>query len=256
MFMQKINIRDLACSFIVSFIVFLSVAGNTFAGSFVVSPQRVTLSTTQPFGAVLVRNDGTEPTVVQLDASSWSQKDGVTVLHATNEIVTAPALLTLQPGESQTVRIGLRRSPDPKRELTYRLTLREIPHEKDAQSRRKALQVSVPVFVASAGESAARLVWTVNLMPDGKLEVLAKNEGNAHVQVGNFTLSMATDGTLIARQQAAEYVLPGNTRAWRITSEKAVAPGEHVRIVAQTDAGEIPTLVAMQIGPDTQAMAH
>jgi fimbrial chaperone protein len=234
----------------------LGLASQAFAGSFVVSPERVTLSTAQPFGAVLVRNEGAEPVVVQLDASSWAQKDGVTVLNATNEIVTAPTLLTLEPGASQTVRIGLRRSPDPERELTYRLTLREVTPDKDARSRRKASQVSVPVFVASSVESAPRLVWSVVQMPDGKIEVAAKNVGNAHVQVGNFTLSMATDGTLIARQQSAEYVLPGNTRAWRIKSEKPLAVGSHVRILAQTDAGEMPMQVAMQIGPDTRAMAH
>ena len=54
--------------------VFLSESAD--AGSFRVSPVRVTLSTNQPISALTVKNDGTDPTTIQLQVLAWSQRNG------------------------------------------------------------------------------------------------------------------------------------------------------------------------------------
>src|SRR5689334_12280243 len=97
------------------------------AGSFTVNPVRVTLSATQGVAAITVRNVGTEPTVVQLETSSWSQHGGQDALASTTEVLATPPIITTPPRASRIIRVGLRRPADPERELTYRLFLRQIP---------------------------------------------------------------------------------------------------------------------------------
>src|SRR6185312_9864851 len=121
---------------------------TALAGSFTVNPVRLTLSATQAVAAVTVKNVGDEATVVQLETSSWTQHDGQDVLTSSSEILATPPIITIPPGASRIIRVGLRRAPDPQRELTYRLFLREVPPpEPLAQSLRVALLISMPVFV-------------------------------------------------------------------------------------------------------------
>jgi fimbrial chaperone protein len=82
------------------------------AGSLEVNPVRITLSATQAVAAVTVRNSGSEPTVVQLETTRWTQHDGTDALAPTTEVLATPPILTIQPGTARIIRVGLRRPPD------------------------------------------------------------------------------------------------------------------------------------------------
>src|ERR1700722_9498766 len=96
-------------------------------GSFSVNPWRVVLSAARPVAALEVHNDGAEASVVQLDLVAWTQGDNTDVYAETGELLATPPILTLPPGGSRVVRIGLGGAPDRARELTYRLYIQEIP---------------------------------------------------------------------------------------------------------------------------------
>ena len=108
---------------------FLLVAGVNVvsAASIGVSPVRATLSASQKTETITVRNTGSELMSVQLEVMSWSQQDGEDVFTATREVLANPPIFTVPPGGSQLIRAGLRRAPDARRELTYRIFLQELP---------------------------------------------------------------------------------------------------------------------------------
>lgn len=213
----------------------------TQAGSFSVSPVRVTLSTSAPISAITVQNDGKESVVVQLEAMAWAQQAGKDVYTPSSDILATPPIITIPAGGSQILRVGLRRTPDPQRELTYRMYLQEVPPPPKPGSTgvQVALRLGLPVFVAPVAEQpVAALVWGISRVHDGKHQVSLKNSGNSHVQVANFKL-VSADGSDLGTQQVAGYVLAGQTVNFQAKDIKAPASGGQLRLVAQTDVGQI-----------------
>src|SRR4051812_46070459 len=108
----------------------LGAVGVANAGSFAVNPVRATLSAKQTVSSLVVRNSGSESTVIQLEVVNWAQEDGKDVYTPTKELLATPPIFTVPPGGSQVVRVGLRRATDSQRELAYRLFLQEVPPAK------------------------------------------------------------------------------------------------------------------------------
>ena len=212
-------------------------AGAASDGSFQVNPVRVTLSAGQPVGALTVRNNGSEAAVVQLEVVDWTQQDGKDVYGASREVLATPPIFTVKPGASQVVRVGLRRSPDEQRELSYRLFLQEVPQPSlpRAQGLQMALRIGVPVFVLPAAPTMPVLVWHATRTADGQLKLTAANQGSAHIQVTQFTVSFP--GAKGPVQQVGAYVLVGQSRDWLVAGEAPT--GSLLHLTAQTDAGDL-----------------
>jgi fimbrial chaperone protein len=240
---------------------FLIYMSGAHAGSFVVNPVRLKLSPNQTVDAVTVKNVGSEPTVVQLETSSWIQHEGKDSLASTTEILATPPIITIPPGGSRIVRVGLRRAPDPQHELTYRLFLREIPPpEPLAQALRVALLISIPVFVVPPHQAAAEIKWRALRTHDGNIRLLATNIGQAHIQLGQLTVTPAEGGQPLATRNMADYVLPDNTREWTITPGSAAVIGKHLTIASQADVGLVKADVTLEddsreVTPTTPATA-
>jgi len=231
------------------------------AGSFTVNPVRLTLSAKETVAAVTVKNVGTEATVVQLETSSWNQHDGQDVLASTTEILATPPILTVPPGGSRIIRVGLRRAPDPQHELTYRLFLREVPPpEPLAQALRVALLISMPVFVVPARPVAPEVQWRALRMQDGNIRVLARNTGQSHIQLGQLDITPVDGGPAIAMRNMADYLLPDNGREWTLTPRTAASVGKLLSISSQADVGLVKADVTLEddsreVTPKTPATA-
>jgi fimbrial chaperone protein len=213
----------------------------TQAGSFSVSPVRISLSASAPISAITVKNDGSEAVVLQLEAMAWAQQAGQDVYTPSTDILATPPIITIPAGGSQILRVGLRRAPDPKRELTYRLYLQEVPPppKPGFSGLQVTLRFGLPVFVAPVAEQPlAALVWGISRVHNGQHEVSLKNSGNSHVQVANFKLVRA-DGSELGTQHVAGYVLPGQTVNWKAKDIKVPASGNQLRLIALTDIGQI-----------------
>jgi fimbrial chaperone protein len=220
---------------------------NAAAGSFSVNPVRVTLTANRPVASLVVHNNGAEPTVVQLETVSWAQRGGQDVYEATREILATPPIFTLPPGGSQVVRVGMRRGADPQRELTYRLFLQEVPPAPlpDDKGLRVVLRVGLPVFVPPIAPAAPALRWHARAR-DGALTFGVVNEGNAHIQVARSRLLVGGSSQVLATQDLAAYVLPGQSREWVIKVPGLPAPGTSLRVAAQTDAGDMQADVVLE----------
>lgn len=211
------------------------------AGSFSISPLRVDLSRTTPTAALTVRNEGDGEVVVQVETLQWSQADGQDVLDPTRDLIVSPAVFTLPAQGTQLVRVALRRDPDARRELSYRMVVQEVPPAPgpDFTGLQVSLRMSLPVFVAALAPSPARLEWSAAREPDGALAVSARNPSDTHARVLSFSVVPATGSAAALEQPVAAYLLPGQSRRWRLDSGgTAVASAPRYQLLGRTDAGE------------------
>jgi fimbrial chaperone protein len=217
------------------------------AGSIAVNPVRVTLSASKTSGALTVRNDGTEPSVVQLELVSWSQQGGKDVYVPAKELLATPPIFTVPPGGSQIVRIGLRRSADPQREGSYRVIMQEVPPppKPDFRGLQVALRLSVPVFVTPAIVTAPALQWRATRTAQGDLNIAVANAGNAHVQITGFKLSAAGAELPPVTRPDSAYLLSEQHHEWTLRLPATPMTGTALHVVAQTDAGDVQATVVV-----------
>ena len=225
---------------------FLFVLGSSLvsAASIGVSPVRATLSASQKIEAITVRNKGTEPMSVQLEVMNWSQQEGKDVYTASRELLVNPPIFTVPPGGSQLIRAGLRRAPDARHELTYRIFMQELPPPPDPNfmGTKMLMRISLPVFVLPALAAEPVLRWKAALTSDGALKISLSNLGNAHIQIANFSLSRPGSAQPWITQQSSTYVFHGQSYEWILPANAenpAPPPGATLQLFAQTDAGDM-----------------
>lgn len=223
----------------------LLAASVATAGEIQISPLRVGLSAKVRTAVLKVHNAGTAASVMQLSVKAWSQADGKEIFVPTQEVLVTPPIFTVAPGATQIARVALRRAPDARREIAYRLFLEEVPTSV-AQEITMALRFTIPVFVAPLGKPPApSLTWRMAAEPKGAWRIEASNRGSAHIQVTSFAVASA-DGTVLARNQRMDYLLPDQNRVWTLTPSLSAFPFADYSIVAQTDAGELRVQVPLE----------
>lgn len=224
---------------------FCAIAHPALGGSFEVNPIRVQLSPAARSAALTVRNTGAEAVVVQVSVQAWAQQRGEDVLSPTNEVLVSPPIATIPAGSEQIVRVGLRRAPDEKQELSYRLFLQEVPPppKPGFQGLQVALRIGLPVFVQPRGGPAKPLpVWDARLVEPGTISLRLRNDGNAHIQVSDVAMFVSGNKEPVASQASLTYVLPGQSRAWQLkTRDAGVKASQRLLLKASTDAGSIET---------------
>jgi fimbrial chaperone protein len=187
------------------------------AGSFQVNPIRVELGKGATNAAIKVRNDGDEAVVIQASVLAWTQSNGQDAYAPTTEALVTPPVMTVAPGAEQVVRVGLRRGPDPQRELAYRVFLQEVPPppKPGFSGLQVALRVGLPVFVAPVAPATRKLEWSARIALDGAILLMASNAGNAHVQVTDVELSAPR---WTHNESLLVYVLAGQTHERKLAA--------------------------------------
>jgi fimbrial chaperone protein len=235
----------------------LALSAPAMAGSFSISPLRVDFSSTSNTAALTVRNADDTAIVVQTQGLAWSQEEGQDALTPTRDLLISPAVFTLPPGGSQLIRVALRRPVDPARELSYRLTVQEVPQQAkpDFTGLQVALKMSVPIFVAPAVPAEPQLHWKAARDADGRLSITASNDGAAHARIQRFSVKTADGGTTLGQRPELTYVLPGAVRQWtfddnnnsRPNATSTTAPGMAgpYRLEGTTDRGSFETELSL-----------
>ena len=214
----------------------LAAAPWAAASTFNISPIRANLNSGHRTDVLTMANQEDQPVVVQVRAVRWSQKDGVDQLDDTRELLATPPVLQIGPKAEQIVRTALRQSPDPSRELSYRLIFQEVPQPAaaDFTGLRVALRLSVPVFVAPAsGKASADVSWEGHWSAEGKLELTATNRGNAHLQVIDFEVLVCCWPELSTQP------------SWTLSPAKDASHDGSVQIHGHSDQGEFSAAVAI-----------
>lgn len=104
------------------------------------------------------------------------------------------------------------------------------------------MRISLPVFVLPKLATKPVLLWKAIRTLDGGLKISLTNNGNAHIQIADFSLSQSGSSQPWQTQKTSEYILPGQSRDWilpAILQNPAPAVGANIQIFAQTDAGQV-----------------
>ncbi|MFO1408768.1 MAG: molecular chaperone [Steroidobacteraceae bacterium] len=225
----------------------LAAAFPAAAGSFSVSPIRVEFAGAARTQVLTVRNEEDRPVVVQLRTLAWSQADGQDHLEATRDLLATPPLFTLPAHGQQVVRIATRRGAEPGRELDYRLLVEEVPQPAAAgfTGLQVALRLSLPVFVQPQPAVRAALAWSAAWLADGRLQLRARNDGSAHVQVLDFDVQPGGAEQPLLHSSAARYLLPGSQAEWTLELPQSAARFAALRLHGASDQGDFSAAVSV-----------
>lgn len=186
------------------------------AGDFQVSPIRIELGQGINSGVFTVSNEGQEKLNFQISVSEWTQdSEGKDVYTNTKDIVFFPKIMTLEAGEQQVIRAGIK-GPLPPREKTYRIFIEQIPERKKGRGVNIAIsfRFAPPIFVKPASVKASGAIDAVELS-DGKVKAVIKNTGNVHFKIISIVIKgKAADGSeVFSNEIAGWYLLNRSTRA-------------------------------------------
>jgi fimbrial chaperone protein len=217
-----------------SFIV-LAVAWPAWGASFSISPVRIDLSPQEATVAVTVTNTGEDPVSIQLRVFSWRQEANEDRLEPTRDLIATPPLFSIAPGESQIVRVGLRRPPQSAREVPFRAIFEEIPGPpppKAGPALRINLRVSIPVFYVPTETLKPALAWQLARKEPGRLTLTVRNAGGASAQIGDLALARPGAAAPLVEQKNFAYVLPGAERSFAL--ELPAAETAHQKLQLRT----------------------
>jgi fimbrial chaperone protein len=221
-------------------------ASLVHAGPFVVHPTRLDLGATRPSGALVVRNEGASPLAFQITGMHWTQDDeGQEHYAGTDDLIYFPRLLTLPPGQSAVIRVGLRH-PAGAVEKAYRLFIEQLaapgPSEDTSSARVRVLvRLGAPVFVAPL---APRQQLTLSTFEVAHHQVrwTLHNEGSRHEVFQSIALrGLDTAGAEVFRQEfTGRYFLAAATRQFRADIPAPACPHIHrLELEVKTDRGHI-----------------
>lgn len=189
---------------------------------------------------VNVVNYGTEAVTMQVETIAWTRVNGVDQDGETSDIMVNPAVFTVEPGESQIVRVGLRRPSDKPDEVTYRLVLREVPvvrTETAGTNVRVLMAMRLPIYVAPA-KIIRDEKWTVRADKKGNVIVKLQNSGNVHYKIGGVKVRLheAKGGEPVASTTEGGVVFPGEARSFTMRSAQTLA-SQAITLEVFTDRG-------------------
>ena len=171
------------------FAAFLFLLGTSAAAlaSVNVSPVLLEMSDSRDRDVVRVTNSSGAAKSFEVNAVAWSQSGQEREIYSeTDELLAVPPLFTLQPGQTQVVRIGLMRPADATTELAYRVFFTELaPPETsdDTSGVNMRLRFGIPVFVAPTAPAQSAVELVKSATAGNQTAVQLRNNGNVRVKV-------------------------------------------------------------------------
>ena len=172
-------------------------------------------------GVITLYNEGETKVSLQINSMVWSQDGaGKDQYQDDAELIFFPRLLTIEPGKSQVLRVGLQ-IPATSVEKTYRLFIEEIPEPRKADQGATiaiALRFGVPIYAAPL-KSEARGEFVEAVLAKGTINTVIKNSGNVHFRIQTVQLvGKDASGAEVLRQKLdGWYLLSGVSRPYVFT---------------------------------------
>lgn len=227
--------------FAIPLLLALACAAELQAAEIGLTPITLHLDRVRDRTLVKVENHGSEPVTMQADAIDWSRQntDGDSV--PTDALMVSPPIFTIGPGQTQIVRVGLRRAAALTQEATYRMVLREIPRPVEAGDTvsgnvQVLMALRVPVYVAPQ-QPRREARWQVRSDGQGNITAEVTNNGNVHLTLASLHLRDASARSL-AEQSGPAMVWPGESRRFALRSSGGSGPlGGPMMLEVLTDRG-------------------
>lgn len=219
--------------------------GATFA----VSPVQLTLGPSSPSALLTLRNQGSQPTRLQLSAMVWRQTaDGKMQFEPTEDVVYFPAMLVLAPGESRSVRVGAVRQAG-ELERTYRVFVEELPPlERVDDGVENGVHVltrmGIPVFVEPAAVHRSAALRNARVH-EGRVSLEVHNTGNVHFRIrGLRFIGRDEKGVRFNHVEPGWYVLAGGQRDYEVALPPGACAGlRSLTVSLEAEAAAETTLV-------------
>jgi fimbrial chaperone protein len=191
-----------------------------------IMPVAVQLDKTRDRSTVSVVNNGAQPVVLQAEVIAWNREGGVDSDAPTSDLIVNPPVFTVQPGQTQIVRVGLRRTAAPEKETTYRMVLREVPTPLTPTQAgvsgavRVLVALRVPVYVAPLAVTRDER-WQARRDHEGNIVASVTNAGNVHYKVAAIRLHDGLNAATEASTPTAEktfgaVLFPGEARSFQL----------------------------------------
>jgi fimbrial chaperone protein len=182
------------------------------AGDFQVSPITLELGQGVNSGVFTVINEGQEKINFQITVSEWTQDgSGQDVYLETKDIVFFPKIMTLEVGEQQVIRVGLK-GPRTREEKTYRIFIEQIPSREKSAGANIAVSIrfAPPIFVKPVQIKTSGAIDTIQLAR-GKIIAVVRNTGNVHFRIASILIrGRSAGGAEVFRQEIAGWYLLHN----------------------------------------------
>lgn len=199
-------------------------------------------------GVITLYNEGVNKISLQVKSYVWSQdSDGKDQYLEDAELVFFPRLLTIEPGKSQVLRVGMQ-IPATSVEKTYRLFIEEIPEARKADQGATiaiTLRFGIPIYVAPL-KGEPRGEFTEAVLAKGQLSTVIKNTGNVHFRIQSVQLigKDASGAEVLRRQIDGWYLLSGVSRPYLFTlPREECRQAATLELLADTDRDDIATVV-------------
>ena len=219
---------------------------SAMAGRLTVSPMQVKLPPDGDTAVLSVTNAGAAEILVQVEGFDWLNGADLQSLTSTNELIFVPAVFEVAPGQSQVLRIALRKPSQTTSEETYRLVIREVPTGLVTGPGNVgfAVSVSLPVFV-SPERVAPEPVWFMRERTEGRPELVLANRGTAHIRVHGLQIAAVGELEPLVSIAEAAYVLAGEERSWPLDLKASALDGPFT-VKAETRLGTLEAPVALE----------
>jgi len=206
-----------------------------------VAPVRVEFAPEQPAQSLVVFNPASYELQAQVRVMRWTQSNDQDVLVPAVDVVASPAIMTVPPGQRQTVRLVRLQPSVPQQELSYRVIVNELPHTAPLQESglNILLAHSIPVFVKTSSPSvlpngnstkpAATDLSSVQarIVPgkDGRADLHVRNNGARALRIANLQAQTSDGSSRVVDQGLLGYVLPGQQMSWPVQLPYPSPPG-------------------------------
>lgn len=190
------------------------------AQGFRVSPPSMTINPVQRTTTqTQFSNDTAVAEQFTVKVVAWTMENGQDVYTPSRDLIVNPSSFTVQPGQTQTIRIGLLKKPGAT-ELAYRIVVTQIPRDDAPTSTetvkgvpvtlKRAVAFGLAVYVAGSAASPRTSAQATREGSD--LLVAVRNAGDRHQLLDSPTFT--ADGRTVTASSAA--VLSGATYTLRL----------------------------------------
>ncbi|MEI9887773.1 MAG: fimbria/pilus periplasmic chaperone [Rhizomicrobium sp.] len=226
----------------------VGLAGPATAGAFEIAPTTIDVAPGAERAVFYITNHGPQAIVVQIQGFDWRQSDGGEQLDRSDTLTISPPMARLVPERRQTVRLAITPGAAAA-ERSFRLVASELPDPQAAAPLgvRVLLQLSVPVFVAAAHPTPARLAWSAAPSPGG-ISLVARNTGTRHAKLLNLFLATPDGAKVAVAPGTISYILAGVSRRWTVALPGRGAGGT-LRVTGHDDSDDTAIDAPITIAP-------
>jgi len=229
--------RALACSLIA---LGTALASGADAASLQVTPVSLQVPAPGATTTLQLTNESALPLSAQIRVFRWTQQNGVENLEPTATVAASPPAATLAPRQKYTIRV-IRLDPAPvEGEESYRVVVDELPDPDQARNGaiNMVLRYSIPLFFTAPGARPPRVAWTAGRQ-NGRLSLLAANEGDRHLRISNLKVRDGGGATVSFGPGLAGYVLGQSSNRFISKSQTKGFGSGSATVKADSDLGHV-----------------